>query len=329
MSARHPRSPWSKASLGAACSALALLLTTACTADRGDAPISASSTSTPAATKDLDQLRGAPTTRKRLFEAQEHAIAACMARRGWHYQPVSWHPADGDATAARGLARGDDIPLHRRFGYGVTTVRTSQPTDPNAAYTASLSRRRQERYSAALFGTPAHRLDARLPSGEVTFVYTDGCTAQAEKRLYGDLKKWLIANTTVVNLPAEVDNRVRAARELTATVKPWSGCMSSHGFRFSSPDEARNRIARAASRQQTMSRTRVERLHHREVSQAVVDATCDRAVGRSRVARSLIGREGRRIMDDRAPEISTYRALVRQALATLTGREKGTLSTGS
>ncbi|MFD7607693.1 hypothetical protein ACFWAN_46170 [Streptomyces mirabilis] len=328
MSARRPRSPWSGVPLAAACSALALLPTTACTADRSDAPLAASSMSAPAATTDLERLRGTPTERKRLFEAQEHAIAVCMARRGWPYQPVAWHPAKGDATAARELALGDDIPLHRRFGYGITTVRTSKPTDPNAVYTASLSRQRQERYSGALFGTPAHRLDARLPTGEVTFVYTDGCTALADERLFGNLKKWLVADTTVVNLPAEVDNRVRAARELAATEKPWSDCMASHGLRFNSPDDARNRIVRVASGQQTMSRTDVERLRQREISQATVDATCDRAVGRSRVARLLIGREVRRTIGDRAPEISAYRALVRQALTTIAGPGKGTRSTG-
>ncbi|MFI2645265.1 hypothetical protein [Streptomyces sp. NPDC018610] len=293
------------------------MLTTACTAGHRDAPLTASSPSASVATTDLAGLRGAPAERKRLFEAQERAIAACMARRGWPYQPVAWQPADGDVTAARGLARGDDIPLHHRLGYGVTTVGTSKPADPNERYTASLSSRRQERYSAALFGTPAHRLDARLPTGEVTFVYTDGCTAQAEEGLYGDLEKWLVADTTVVNLPAEVENRVRAARELAATEKPWSACMASHGFRFSSPDDARNRIARAASGQRTTPRTDVERMRQREISQATVDATCDRAVGRSRVARLLISRETRRIVGDRTPEISAYQTAVRQALSTL------------
>ncbi|MEW2289335.1 hypothetical protein [Streptomyces sp. NPDC047841] len=279
-------------------------------------------------TTDLDRLRGSPAERKRLFEAQEHAISLCMAQRGWPYRPVAWHPAESDAAVTRALAHGDDIPLHRRFGYGITTLRTSKPADPNAVYTASLSRQRQERYSEALFGTPAHRLDARLSTGEVTFVYTDGCTALADKQLFGDLRKWLVADTIVLNLPAEVDNRVRAAGELTATEKPWRDCMASHGLRFKSPDDARNRIARAASGLQTMSRTDVERLRHREISQSIIDAACDRTVGRSRVARSLIGREVRRVVADRAPEISTYRTFVRKALTTTPGPGKGTPSTG-
>lgn len=262
----------------------------------------------------LVALRNDRTQRRALFEAQERTISVCMAQHGLPYRPDAWQPPQDGITAAHQVTAGDDVALARTVGYGMTTVPRQRPSDSNGAYVASLPPAQQAAYSTALNGTPRHRLDAALPNGEVTFVYTDGCTAQAEARIYGDLKGWLVADTTVINLAAELDNRVRGDGSLARTEQPWSACMAKEGYHFPTPSQARNAIARAVGE---ASPSTTERLRRQEIGQAVADATCDRVVGRSRLARTLADTYANRILHDRAPQITSYLELRDRALEAL------------
>lgn len=69
----------------------------------------------------------------------------------------------------------------------------------------------------ALFGTGPTELTLELPSGHVIGHHTDGCLAAAERRLYGDQRRWFQAVTTVNNLKSKAPPNDRAAyRELRA-----------------------------------------------------------------------------------------------------------------
>lgn len=73
------------------------------------------------------------------------------------------------------------------------------------------------RVDRALFGTGKAELTLKLPSGHVIGHHTDGCLAVAERRLYGDQRRWFRAVTNVNNLKSKAPSRDRAAyREMRA-----------------------------------------------------------------------------------------------------------------
>ncbi|MEU6480991.1 hypothetical protein ABZ858_29760 [Streptomyces sp. NPDC047017] len=236
-----------------------------------------------------------------------------MTARGWVYEPNRWQPPE-PADKAQDWRYGDDVPLHRKSGYGLAAGARSAPASPDDAYVEGLSPRRRTLYTDALMGTAAHRVDATLPNGEVVFLYTDGCLSRAEQDLYGDLRKWLVASTVVANLPYEVDDLIAKDRRLAATVRPWSTCMTRRGLRYATPQEARGRIAASYEKAAPAARADVRR---QETALAVADAECDRLTGRARVVRSLDARCRDRIEEERTPEIRAYRQAVDRALKRL------------
>ncbi|WP_346779877.1 hypothetical protein [Streptomyces sp. S3(2020)] len=67
------------------------------------------------------------------------------------------------------------------------------------------------RVDSALFGTGRPELSVKLPGGLVVAHHTDGCLAQAERRLYGDQRRWFRAVTLVNNLKSRAPDGDRAA----------------------------------------------------------------------------------------------------------------------
>jgi hypothetical protein len=67
--------------------------------------------------------------------------------------------------------------------------------DPNTQYTSSLSRADGRRYVQALFGTAqdGHQIRVGVENGIAIGRPADGCLAEAERRLYGDLTIWSTA----------------------------------------------------------------------------------------------------------------------------------------
>lgn len=77
--------------------------------------------------------------------------------------------------------------------------------------------REQREVSRALFGAGRAELQLSLPGGVVISQHTDGCLAQAQRRLYGDQRRWFRAETSVNNLHSRTPKAVRDTyRELRA-----------------------------------------------------------------------------------------------------------------
>ena len=73
------------------------------------------------------------------------------------------------------------------------------------------------RVERALFGGGRAELTVTLPSGHIIGHHSDGCLAAAERRLYGDQRRWFRAVTIVNNLKAKAPQHDRAVyRELRA-----------------------------------------------------------------------------------------------------------------
>lgn len=61
----------------------------------------------------------------------------------------------------------------------------------------------QQRVDGALFGTGRAELSLELPTGYVVRAHTDGCLAAAQRRLYGDQRRWFRVSVIVGNLRPE------------------------------------------------------------------------------------------------------------------------------
>lgn len=88
---------------------------------------------------------------------------------------------------------------------------TSQGLTPPRPGKRATSETEARETSAALFGTGPTELSLALPNGYVVRQHSDGCLAAAQRRLYGDQKRWFLASTSVNNLKADAPRRERAA----------------------------------------------------------------------------------------------------------------------
>ncbi|MCX5205292.1 hypothetical protein OG897_28020 [Streptomyces sp. NBC_00237] len=77
---------------------------------------------------------------------------------------------------------------------------TDQGLTPPRPGTAPPPPDRARRISDALFGTGRAELSLTLPSGQVISQHSDGCLAAAQRRLYGDQRRWFLVSTRVNNL---------------------------------------------------------------------------------------------------------------------------------
>jgi hypothetical protein len=84
-----------------------------------------------------------------------------------------------------------DVCLTRR---GLVPPRPGQGALPAAV---------QRRLTRALFGAGRAELAVRLPTGPTVRGHTDGCLAAAQRRLYGDQRRWFRVSVIVNNLRPE------------------------------------------------------------------------------------------------------------------------------
>ncbi|MFJ7149079.1 hypothetical protein ACIQVT_12895 [Streptomyces sp. NPDC100445] len=208
----------------------------------------------------------------------------CMRRLGFRFWVVP--------PAAPGARRDfpyavDDIAWARAHGYGadrLAALRRAAVADPNQRYLLSLPPARRAALVAALNGPSPRGLTADLPNG-VQVTHSDtGCTAEAERRLYGDLPAWFRATRITASLAGERvaavqrDPRYRTARDR------WARCMKAAGLPYADPQQSRA----AADPERGASRTR-------EIRLAVSEATCAQSTGLSRVAAALDRAYGARL----------------------------------
>ncbi|MDX3507561.1 hypothetical protein [Streptomyces caniscabiei] len=92
-----------------------------------------------------------------------------------------------------------------RHGFTPPTPGRSEP--PGAERT---------RVAEAMFGAGRTELSLRLPTGHVVRAHTDGCLAEAQRRLYGDQRRWFRTSTVVNNLAPEAAHTDRTLAEVRA-----------------------------------------------------------------------------------------------------------------
>ncbi|WP_327234041.1 hypothetical protein OG349_08525 [Streptomyces sp. NBC_01317] len=240
-----------------------------------------------------------------LHDAEESLTRSCMASRGFKTWVVPRKPLPEDREFPYVI---DDVPWASAHGYG-SDIRARRDqlrvSDPNRRYFGGLSPRERERALDALHGEPsARRLEARTPDGATLGRVDGGCTALAQKRLYGDLAVWFRVTTVTDALNKIRYSQVTADTDYADSIRKWSACMRERGSRYADPHEAR-----AAFLDPDKAVPRV-----REIRTAVTEAECAISSGLSDTARRLDRRYGERLRHEYADEVLTRRRLEAAAL---------------
>ncbi|MDT9688731.1 hypothetical protein Q5762_10245 [Streptomyces sp. P9(2023)] len=221
----------------------------------------------------------------RISDANEVLIKQCMTRAGFSY----WTSPRLSLEESRTLGYvADDVDWARKHGYGsriLAKEERARHANPNLAYRTTLSQERQVAFDTALDGgRDAPVISADVPSGGKIQKRVGGCAAEAEKRLYVDLKAWFTADKTASNLRPLYVPKVLRDKQFTAALKAWSQCMKRAGHPYSDPSAARQATLRQAGGARSE-----DQAFAAEKQLAIADATCARdtslrAIGTEREA---------------------------------------------
>ncbi|MEU8893994.1 hypothetical protein [Streptomyces sp. NPDC048442] len=106
----------------------------------------------------------------------------------------------GCAAPAERIELGPDDTLKAAQQLITDRCMTAKGLVPPRPGAATPSPAQAHRISDALFGAGRAELSLALPSGHVISQHTDGCLAAAQRRLYGDQRRWFQVSTRVANL---------------------------------------------------------------------------------------------------------------------------------
>jgi hypothetical protein len=247
-----------------------------------------------------------------LDRAQRILADQCMVRRGF--------TRDDEARAAVTVPDPgppqfryviDDPAWARTRGYGLAERRRAM-----AARAASAGQRRHESlpaaaklaYDRAYTGGDRPDLSAVAPTGVTVQASADGCLADAQRRLYGDLHRWFTARVTANNLAPAVMNAVWRDPRYGSAEQVWARCMRAAGVPVAGP-----RAARAEADRRGAGRPAVQ-AHAAEVAVATAEATCARTTGFGAVVRRIDREHSAAFQATYAGQLDAHRRLQRAAL---------------
>jgi hypothetical protein len=186
-----------------------------------------------------------------LFAARERLVRRCMIARGLSYPSAA--PAPPTIPIADAPPSAD--------GYGLSAQFAQAPSRRAAPSGAA--------YRRALLGSPRQTGTLHLPDGLVVRYRASGCYADAMATLYGSVRRYqlLVAQRNDVrNAAAEV---LTSDPELARALAGWTRCMAVRGFRYPSPDAARENLYDAYLKGSDRARVR-----HRELATSAADRDC-------------------------------------------------------
>lgn len=220
--------------------------------------------------------------RSLLYDAEQTLIRQCMSRHGFTVREVPEHPIPEHRDFPYVV---DDVAWAREHGYGSDLERRARAlrdADPNRRYAQSLGAERRAEAMNALHGRERNALTVTLPSGVEAGRSDEGCTAEAETELYGDLAAWFRAEAVSQELSGLRRSQVTADPAYTGAVRAWSACMRTRGLPHPDPSAARARFLDAPG----------EATPTEERRTAVAEAECALSSGLSDTVGRLSGRYG-------------------------------------
>lgn len=246
---------------------------------------------------------------RQLSMAEDKLIQQCMAKAGFKYT-VAIPPEQEEKEP---WMRGDDVAKAHKDGYGIWQHRreTANELDPRAPRpdpdTDGLSKSEKERFERTLDGT--RRVDFNVVGGGVMNIAVDGCLAEAQKELYGDIKQWSGVESLATNFKTVALTASSKYPEYKQAEKKWSACMSKSGYRYPTPDEAYDEAYTFYSGIKLPSAPL-----KKEIELAVADATCDKKLGVSALKVKLYDRALKESIEQFEPQIIEYNEKQRKAL---------------
>ncbi|MFE2023034.1 hypothetical protein ACFW9O_33910 [Streptomyces sp. NPDC059499] len=291
----------------AAC-AVAAALSAAAT---GCAQDTARRSPTTAAAPDRSEQELTQAERLRISDAAEVLTKRCMNRAGFSY----WTGVRLSLEESRSPGYvNDDVGWAAEHGYGSRVqekVDRARRANPNSTYRAGLSPQRRKAYDRVLDGgRDATVLTTEIPTpagtGEIS-KRLGGCSAEVEKKLYGDPAAWFRADKAVTNLQPLYVPRITRDKKFTDALARWSRCMARAGHRYPDPPAAQDAVARKAAGLTPGEAFEAEK------RVAVAESRCSRKSSLGAVARE---RETyyRGVLPDRYEElIDSHRRLERDA----------------
>lgn len=230
-----------------------------------------------------------------LHDAEQRLLRDCMRRQGFTYQVFALDEEPGVEAFPYVL---DDSAWAGRHGYG-SALRGQRAararSDPNRAYFAALPPDRKARALAAANGPTPRGLSTDLPGGGTVERSGQGCVAESQDLLYGDVAAWFRASTRVEALERIRRGRVTADAGYRGPLARWERCMRGAGHPYATPAQTR---AAALSPTRPLGTAR-------EVALALAEVRCGAASGLAATARRLDAHHA-------ASLARTYRADVEQ-----------------
>ncbi|MFD7081868.1 hypothetical protein [Streptomyces sp. NPDC059918] len=296
----------------AAASAAVLLLLGGCGPAAG-APGGASSEAAPGRAGRAEPLapaREPSAAESRLLErAEQILISRCMDGRGFPYAVT-----EAPDTGARSFPYGvDDVEWARAHGYGGRDERAAaraREADPNQRYFRGLSASGRAAARTALMGSAPVGLSATAPTGMTITASPEGCIADAERTLYGDLAAWFRVKVVTMNLRPLRETRVHEDRRYADAVGQWAACMRAAGRPYAGPDASRQAAARFG---ESMPPAEADAA---EAELAVIEATCASGTPLARVSKALDHAYGEQLRARHQEEIALRWRLQNGALPT-------------
>ncbi|MEU3280054.1 hypothetical protein [Streptomyces antibioticus] len=248
----------------------------------------------------------------RVEDAEQRLTARCMQRHGFTY-------AEDRALTLRESMPvryvQDDVAWAEAYGYGGRIEARQERRrlhHPVAVYRQGLSAAHRAAFDEALDGGDRFQvLSATLPgSGREVRKRLGGCTAEAEKALYGDPGTWFRVSKTATGLNALYAGDLRRDRRLAGAVAAWSRCMKKAGLSYPDPQAARDAVRENTAR---LGPAGAGRAFAVEKATAVADARCARATSLRSVAAARETSYVDRLPGRYGEALDTCRRLQRQA----------------
>ena len=213
--------------------------------------------------------------------AEQTLVNKCAAEKGFDVRPVDPEPIP-DPDAARTMPP-PSPETARSVGYGLAPkVLNAQDADASKQWEQT-SQTYKEKLGQAVLGSPAKHVPVSFADGYTANVGSAGCYADVRRTLWGDLRQY--ANLSWISSQADsrTTEAVLASADWSSTLRRWSSCMASAGFRgLSRPGDARALVlARVAAvgRGPRSLPDRYSTVLDYEQTVATSDATCAQSSG--------------------------------------------------
>lgn len=240
------------------------------------------------------------------YAAREESVRRCMEQRGFTYVRNPAPKADVAPTLGQdpyGLTEAQV----KETGYGSAEDVNDSPGEVDRSDASQ-----QEGWGRAYFGPEdAPEVTVDLPGGGTIGTTSQGCLAEARKKLYGSLEDYVVTNFLAGNLPIWARKEAASDADMARIDSMWSSCMTGKGYtNFKNPGAARAKSSDEYQRLGVAS----DSARDQEISVAVADAECEQQTNYAKQRIQLEDRYYAKILKQYAEEVENIQKVNDRAL---------------